>query len=89
LRTGYTYNNNPVSSSQAVFNVATSLIIQHWYSLGATYRWNDCISTTIAWTHGFENEVTGPILTAGGPVPGTVTTRVSADILNFGVTVAY
>ncbi len=90
LRTGYTYNQNPISSEVTMFNVASSLIIQHWYSLGATCRWNECISTTIAWTHGFENEVSGPFQTPAGPVAGTsVTTRVSADILNFGVTVAY
>jgi long-chain fatty acid transport protein len=90
LRTGYTYNQNPISSDQTMFNVATSLIIQHWYSLGATWRWNECISTTVAYTHGFENEVTGPFQSPAGPVPGTsVTTRVSADILNVGVTVNY
>lgn len=90
LRTGYTYNQNPVSSDQVMFNVATSLIIQHWYSLGATWCWNECLSTTLAWTHGFENEKTGPIQTPGGPIPGSsVTTRVSADILTFGATVAY
>lgn len=90
LRTGYTFNTNPISDEKTMFNVASSLIIQHWYSLGATYRWNECISTTVAWTHGFENEVTGPLQTPAGPVAGTsVTTRVSADILNFGATIAY
>lgn len=90
LRTGYTYNQNPISSDQTMFNVATSLIIQHWYSVGATWQWNNCVSTTVAYTHGFENEVTGPFQSPAGPVPGTsVTTRVSADILNVGVTVNY
>jgi long-chain fatty acid transport protein len=90
LRTGYTYNENPISDEQAMFNVASSLIIQHWYSLGATYQCNNHLSTTIAWTHGFENEISGPIQTPGGAIPGTsVTERVSADILSIGCTVAY
>lgn len=90
VRMGYTFNQNPVSSDQVMFNAATSLIIQHWYSLGATFWWNESISTTVAWTHGFENEVTGPIQTPGGPIPGSsVTTRVSADILTIGATVAF
>ncbi len=90
LRTGYTYNQNPISDEQTMFNVASSLIIQHWYSLGATYYFNDCLSMTCAWTHGFENSVTGPIQTPLGAIPGTsVTTTVSADIFNFGATVAY
>jgi long-subunit fatty acid transport protein len=73
-----------------MFNVASSLIIQHWFSLGATWHFNECVSTTVAWTHGFENAVTGPILTPGGPVPtSSVTPHVAADILNVGVSVAY
>jgi long-chain fatty acid transport protein len=88
LRTGYSFNQNPISDSQAMPNVASTLIIQHWYSLGATYRWTQNVSSTIAYSHGFENTVTGPYQTPAGPVPGTsVTDRVRADILNFGVTV--
>jgi long-chain fatty acid transport protein len=90
LRTGYTFNQNPIGGDQTMFNVASSLIIQHWYSLGATCQWNQCVSTTVAWTHGFQNEVTGPFQTPAGPIPGTsVTARVSADIINAGVTLAY
>lgn len=90
LRGGYTYNQNPISSEQVMVNVASSLIIQHWFSVGATWRWNECVSTNVAWTHGFENNVTGPLLTPAGPIPGTsVTPHVAADILNVGVTVAY
>jgi hypothetical protein len=73
-----------------MFNVASSLIIQHWLSVGATYQWCECVSTTVAWTHGFENAVTGPLLTPAGAIPGSsVRANVSADILNFGITVSY
>lgn len=91
LRTGYTFNQNPISDEQAFFNVASTLIIQHWYSLGATYRWSDRVSSTIAYTHGFENSVTGPFYhpTFGALAGTSVTERVSADILSAGVTVAY
>jgi long-chain fatty acid transport protein len=90
LRSGYTYNQNPITSEQVMFNVASSLIIQHWLSVGMTYRWCECVSTTLAWTHGFENSVTGNLQTPAGIIPGTsVTPRVSADILNFGITVSY
>jgi long-chain fatty acid transport protein len=91
LRTGYTFNQNPISQSQAFFNVASTLIIQHWYSLGATYRWNNNVTSTIAYTHGFENSVTGPFYhPVFGALAGTsVTDRVSADILTAGVTVNF
>jgi len=90
LRGGYTYNQNPITSEQMMFNVASSLIIQHWVSMGATYQWCDCVSTTVAWTHGFENTVTGPLQTPAGAIPGSsLKANVSAEILNFGVTVSY
>jgi long-chain fatty acid transport protein len=90
VRMGYTYNQNPISNDLTMFNVATPLIIQHWLSLGATFWWNESISTTVAWTHGFENEITGPLQSPGGPVPGSsVTSEVSADMLTFGATVVF
>ncbi|MGC3971652.1 MAG: outer membrane protein transport protein [Pirellulales bacterium] len=91
LRTGYSFNENPISSSVAFYNVKSSLIIQHWLSFGATYRWNSRVSSTVAYTHGFENEITGPMYAPGvGPVPGTsVTERISGDVLNAGVTVNF
>jgi long-chain fatty acid transport protein len=94
LRGGYTWNENPVPEELAFFNVASSLIIQHWASVGATFRWSRNVSTTLAYTHGFENTLTGPLYAPGlfpaTPIPGSsVTQNVSADIFNFGVTVNY
>lgn len=91
LRAGYTFNENPITSGQTFFNVVSSLIIEHWLSFGATYRWNQRVSSTIAYSHGFENSVTGPIYhPVFGPLAGTsVTERVSADMLNAGITVNY
>jgi len=90
IRNGYTYNQNPIPDEQSMFNVASSLIIQHWYSVGATYQCNEHLSATLAWTHGFENEISGPLQTPMGAIPNTsVSPRVSADILSFGCTFAY
>jgi long-chain fatty acid transport protein len=91
VRGGYTWNENPISDAQSFFNVASPLIIQNWASAGATFRWTRNVSTTLAYTHGFENTVAGPIVhPVFGPLAGTsVTNRVSADIFNFGVTVNY
>ncbi|MBA4020588.1 MAG: hydrocarbon degradation protein [Pirellula sp.] len=91
LRAGYTFNQNPIGGDQAFFNVVSSLIIEHWLSFGATYRWNQRVSSTIAYTHGFENSVTGPLYSPlFGPLAGTsVTERVSADMLNAGITVQF
>jgi hypothetical protein len=42
---------------------------------------------SIAYTHCFENSVTGPLLGASGPIPGTsVTSTASANALSLGAT---
>ena len=89
-RAGYTFNQNPITGPQTIFNIPTSLIIQHWLSTGFTYRLTPQVAATVAYTHGFENQMTGPFVLPAGPIPGTsITGRVSADILNFGLSVNY
>jgi long-chain fatty acid transport protein len=45
----------------------------------------------VAYLHGFQNQVTGPIDAPGiGAVPGTsVTSAISADALSAGITIQY
>jgi len=88
LRGGYSFNENPIDSAAAQFNVASPLIIQHALHLGASYMFAQNWMATLAYTHGFENSVTGPLHSpTGGDIPGTsVTSTVSADVLSLGVT---
>lgn len=95
LRGGYTYNENPISQGQSFFNVQTPLIIQHWLSCGFSLKLTANIAANLAYTHGFRNQVSGPLYSPlppfnGGPIPGTsVTNEVSADIVNAGMTVVF
>ncbi|HEX4128740.1 MAG TPA: outer membrane protein transport protein [Pirellulales bacterium] len=92
LRTGYTYGDNPIPNSQSMFNVASALIIQNWYSVGGSYRLAQNVAFNIAYSHGFQNHITGPIVNPalGGALPGTsVTSTISADIINAGFSVLY
>jgi long-chain fatty acid transport protein len=91
LRGGYTYNQNPISQGQSFFNVQTPLIIQHWLSVGGSLKLTGNISANLAYTHGFRNQVSGPIVSpVVGAIPGTtVANQVSADILNAGMTVVF
>ncbi len=91
LRCGYQYNDNPIGSSESFFNVASPLIIQHVISTGLSYRLAGNVLLSLAYVHGFENQSSGPMQLPGvGPLPGTsVTSRVSADALDAGVTVQY
>ncbi|MCA9164684.1 MAG: outer membrane protein transport protein [Planctomycetales bacterium] len=91
LRGGYTYQQVPFSSSRTIFNVASPLIIEHVASVGASYQWNRHVAFNVAYVHGFENSVTGPIeQPTTGPIPGSsVTSRVAAYALSVGATVRY
>lgn len=91
LRLGYTYQQNPISSTDTFFNVACPLIIEHLAAVGASYRLTPNVFVSATYIHGFENESTGPLHVPGvGPLPSTsVSSRISADALNVGVTVQY
>lgn len=90
LRMGYTFNQNPVPGSQTQFNVLSSLIIQHWLSFGTTFKFTPRVAGTIAYTHGFQNQSTGPFVLPTGPLAGTsITNSVAADIVNASLNVAF
>jgi len=91
LRAGYQFNQNPIHDNDAFFNVPAPLIIQHIVSVGASYELTCNLSISMAYVHGFENDVTGPWQSPLiGPIPGTsVTNTVSADAAIFGATVRY
>ena len=91
LRFGYQYNDNPIGSDVAFFNVASPMIVQHIVSTGVTYFMTDQLSLSAAYVHGFENSITGPFCMPGvGAVAGTsVTSRVSADAAVVGVNLRY
>jgi long-chain fatty acid transport protein len=91
LRAGYQYNDSPIGSDEAFFNVASPLIIQHVVSTGLSFHLTDNLLLSLAYLHGFENQASGPIqLPVFGAIPGTsVTSRVSADALDAGLTLRY
>jgi long-chain fatty acid transport protein len=91
LRIGYQYNPSPIGSEQAFFNVASPLIIEHVAGIGCSYYLTSNEILSLAYLHGFQNQLSGPIQAPGfGDIPGTsVTSSVSADALSAGVTVQY
>lgn len=90
LRAGYSYNQNPISSTAAFFNVASPLITQHMLSVGGSYQFNYACTASVAYTHAFENRVAGPITTPLGQIPGSVAaSTVSADALLASILVRF
>ena len=88
LRLGYSFNQNPVANWETSVNVASALIIQHWLYTGLSWEMVPNWDLTLAYVHGFENEISGPIRTPAGAVPGTsVTSEGSLDSVSLGITV--
>lgn len=90
LRSGWQYMQNPIPHGQTMFNIPSSLIIQNWLSLGASYKLRRNVIANIAYSRGLEQQQDGPIVLPAGAVPGTVVRqKISADMFSFGVTVTY
>jgi len=90
LRGGYFYNSALLSDSEAMVAVAAPLYYQHGFSSGASIRMNSNCSINFAYTYALENELSGPILTPTGPMPGSnVTTRLAAHQGSMGIVVRY
>jgi long-chain fatty acid transport protein len=90
LRGGYSFNTNPISSDQAFFNLASPLILQHGLYCGASYNITQALKVSLAYSHFFENSISGPFISPVGPIPGTnVTSQASADALTIGASFLY
>jgi long-chain fatty acid transport protein len=90
LRAGYTFNQNPISDAQSSFNSQSPTILMHAVYVGLSYKVSDALSLSLAYAHGFENAIDGPLVTPLGSVPGTsVRSQASADTLLFGASVRF
>jgi long-chain fatty acid transport protein len=88
LRAGYTWNGNPVRSSQAMVNALSPAISEHAVAAGASWNVTDVFTISVAYSHNFANSVEGPLVTPAGPVRGSsVRSTASGDsmLLSFSV----
>lgn len=89
-RLGYSYNQNPIDDTDVGFNIASPVISQHFIYLGNSYQFSSHSTLSLAYLHAFENEVSGPIQTPLGAIPGSsVTSAVSLNALVAGMTVRF
>lgn len=86
VQMGYLYNQNPLIATKTLFNTQLPVIVQHSISAGFSYRINDNISTSLAYIHGFKNEITGPIVEVAG---SNVTLDAEFDAISFGLRVQF
>lgn len=62
LRAGYSHSDNPISGSdmgEAMFNILAPAVIKDTVTLGFTYALASGNELTMAYMHGFKNDVTG------------------------------
>lgn len=90
VRTGYSYNQNPIEDALAGFNVLSPTISQNFIYLGSTYQFSRTSAFSLAYTHAFKNSISGEIQTPVGPIPGSnVTSEVSLDAISATIAVKY
>lgn len=92
VRGGFSFNQNPIPDENTFYNVPAPAIIQAHLGLGASFRVNESMTLDLAYTHGFNNSVEGPMYNpmVSGGVPGTnVKAEMSTDSLIFGVRVTF
>jgi len=89
-RLGYSFNQNPISDFESGFNVGSPVITQHYIYVGGSQQISNHSIFSVTYVHAFENDVSGPIQTPLGAIPGSnVTSAISVDALATAVTVRY
>lgn len=84
VRAGYSFADSPIDGAQpseATFNVVSPGVIEHHATLGFTYTLASGDEMTVAYMHGFENEVSGVRPAAFGG--GTDTTKMYQNSIGF------
>ena len=82
LRAGWNHGDNPITPADVTFNIIAPGVITDHLTMGASYANANGGVLTVAYTHGFENSVTGPdkLLQLNG-MSGSDTIRMYQDIV--------
>lgn len=91
LRTGYSFNQSPIQSDNTSVNTPAPLLYEHIGNVGGSYNVCNHVSLNVAYSHYFEAVRQGAIVSPiFGAIPGSsVTNRVSADLLSFGISMQH
>jgi long-chain fatty acid transport protein len=65
LRSGYSFNENPIPGRFATENAGSGAVERHTLYVGGTYRCNQCVQLSVAYVHVFGNSITGPVVLPG------------------------
>ena len=82
---GYNYSQNPVPAKYSFFNTPAPAIVQHHVSAGMVQKVKSW-EVNVTYYHAFQNSLTGPWISAQGPIPGTsVTSKMSENSITLGM----
>ena len=79
LRAGWNHGDNPITPADVTFNIIAPGVITDHLTMGASYANANGGVLTVAYTHGFQNSVSGPDLLLHGQ--GSDTIRMYQDIV--------
>jgi long-chain fatty acid transport protein len=86
LRAGYQFNESPIDSAAAFYNVLSPALVQHHLSCGFSATLPAEWIFSMAYHYGFEHSVSGPWYSPAGPIPGTeVKSSLATHILGGGI----
>lgn len=71
LRAGYNLAESPIDEDLVTLSSPAPATFEDHVNLGVGYTVGSRLRLDLTYWHGFENDVTGPLLGAGGPIPGT------------------
>ncbi len=69
LRTGYSYNKQPIPTNQTFFNILAPAVIENHLTFGATWTLANHNELTVAYMHAFNKDVSGTNSIPGGFPP--------------------
>ena len=80
FRAGYNLAESPIVPARAALSAPAPATFEDHLTLGLGARVTESLVLDLGYYRGFENDVSGPLVTPAGPVPGTqVTQRNSSD----------
>lgn len=79
MRAGWNHGDNPINSADAFANIIAPGVIKDHLTMGTTYVTATGGELTVAYTHGFENSISGP--NANPSAPDLTTIRMRQDII--------
>ncbi len=92
FRTGYSYNENPVTSRDVTFNFLAPGVVQHHATVGVTYGFGrqEKNEITLAYVHAFKESVTGESRFVGlGMAPAGTEETISMSQDSLGIQYSY